>query len=103
TKQTSDESQIVPIAPVEWAFADCSKTPFPGEPDATRICLKEGFDPGLLYQVVYTAKDPLLLGIGLAATRDLVSYFRYSEKDDEGVSNPVAGLVKYVIAFGTSQ
>lgn len=103
TKQASDESQIVPIAATEWAFADCSKTPFPGEPDSTRICLKEGFDSGLLYQVVFTAKDPLVLGIGLAATRDLVSYFRYSQKDDEGVSNPVAGLVRYVIGFGTSQ
>lgn len=103
TKQASDESQIVPIAATEWAFADCSKTPFPGQPDPTRICLKEGFDPGLLYQVVYTAKDPLVLGIGLAATRDLISYFRYSEKDDEGVPNPVAGFVRSAIGFGTSQ
>lgn len=103
TKQSSDETQVVPIAATEWAFADCSKTPFPGEPDPARICLKEGFDSGLLYQVVYTAKDPLVLGIGLAATRDLVSYLRYSKNDDEGVSNPVAGLVQYAIAIGTSQ
>ena len=41
-----------------WAWASCSATnPFPGTPDPTQICLKNGFDPALLYQVVFTAKD----------------------------------------------
>jgi hypothetical protein len=65
--------------------------------------VKGGFDPDLLYQVVYAAKDPLVLGIGLAATRDLVSFLRYFVKDDGGTPNPVAGLVKHAIGFGTSQ
>ena len=103
TKQTSDDGQVVPISSFEWAFANCERTPFPGEPDPTRICVKGGFDPEHLYQVVYTAKDPLVLGIGLAATRDLVSFLRYSEKGDDGAPNPVAGLVKRAIGFGTSQ
>jgi len=103
TKQASDDGQIIPIPPSEWAFANCEKTPFPGEPDPTRICLKGGFDSDHLYQVVYTAKDPLVLGIGLAATRDIVSFLRYAEKGDDGAPNPVAGLVKRAIGFGTSQ
>jgi len=103
TKQASDDGQTIPIAPADWAFANCQKTPFPGDPDPSSICLKGGFDPELLYQVVYTAKDPLVLGIGLAATRDIVSYFRYSDRDGGGVANPVGGLVKYAIGFGTSQ
>jgi hypothetical protein len=103
TKQASDESQLVPIASTQWAFGNCERTPFPGEPDPSRICLKGGFDPEFLYQVVYTAKDPLVLGIGLAATRDIVSYFRYSEETDDGASNPVAGLIHHAVGFGTSQ
>jgi len=103
TKPASDDGQVIPISSSEWAFANCEKTPFPGEPDPTRICLKGGFDADQLYQVVYTAKDPLVLGIGLAATRDLVSFLRYSEKGDAGAPNPVAGLVKRAIGFGTSQ
>ena len=103
TKQASDESQVIPISASEWAFANCEKVPFPGEPDPSRICLKGGFDPEQLYQVVYTAKDPLVLGIGLAATRDLVSFLRYSKQGDDGALNPVAGLVKHAIGFGTSQ
>ena len=65
------------IAPTDWAFAKCSaENPFPGTPDPTQICLKNGFDPKLLYQVVFTAKDPLVLGIGFAAFRDVASFFR---------------------------
>jgi hypothetical protein len=103
TRQASDDGEITPIPSSKWAFANCEKAPFPGDPDPTRICLKEGFDPNLMYQVVYTAKDPLVLGIGLAATRDLLSFLRYAEKDDDGTPNPVAGLVRRAIGFGTSQ
>ncbi len=103
TRQASDDGQVVPIPSTDWAFADCTKTPFPGEPDPTKVCLKGGFDPGLLYQVVYRAKDPLVLGIGLAATRDIVSFFRYSEKDDSDNANPLARHIRYAVAFGTSQ
>ena len=50
----------------------------------TRICVKNGFDPALLYELQYTVKDPLVLGIGLAATRDLGSFFRYEKQDARG-------------------
>src|SRR5581483_4681167 len=85
--------------PQDWAFANCEKKPFPGEPDPWSICLKEGYDERQLYQLVYTAKDPLVLGIGFAATRDLISFLRYSDAPD----NPVRGLVKHAIGVGTSQ
>lgn len=99
TKQSSDDSEQIPIAASDWAFANCASTPFPGEPDPSRICLKGGFEPDMLYQLTFTAKDPLVLGIGLAATRDIVSFFRYDSTDE----NPVAGMVKHAIGFGTSQ
>ena len=103
TRQASDDGEVIPIPAADWAFADCTKTPFPGQPDPTKVCLNGGFDPALLYQVVYTAKDPLVLGIGLAATRDIVSFFRYSERDDNGNVNPLARQIQRAIAFGTSQ
>jgi hypothetical protein len=103
TKQASDDGQIIPIPSTDWAFADCTTKPFPGEPDPTKLCLKGGFDPGLLYQVVYAAKDPLVLGVGLAATRDIVSFFRYADNDDAGNANPLGRRIRYAVAFGTSQ
>ena len=87
----------------DWAFADCRTVPFPGTPDPDRICLRNGFDPALLYQLVYTAKDPLVLGVGMAAMRDVVSFFRYSTQDDGGTPNPIANVVSHVIGSGSSQ
>jgi hypothetical protein len=92
------------IAPGDWAFARCSAAnPFPGTPDPTQICLKNGFDPNLLYQATFTAKDPPVLGIGFAAFRDVASFFRNAARDDAGTPNPLAGDVSWTITRGISQ
>ena len=47
------------IAAADWAWARCdAANPFPGIPDPSQICLKNGFDNKLLYQVVFTSADP---------------------------------------------
>ena len=44
----------------DWVWAKCdAATPFPGTPDATQICLKNGFDQKLLYQVVFISEDQI--------------------------------------------
>ena len=92
------------IAPADWAWARCDAAhPFPGVPDPTQVCLRHGFDPALLYQIVFTAKDPLVLGIGFAAFRDVGAFFRHAEHDDAGTPNPLAGQVQWVIGRGVSQ
>jgi len=91
------------IASGDWAWADCSSTPFPGTPNSRMICLRHGFDSNLLYQLEYRGKDPLVLGVGLAAIRDIVSFFRYAKQDDAGWHNPLAGRVDHVIGQGASQ
>ena len=50
---------------------------------------------GALYELQYTVKDPLVLGIGFAATRDLNAFFRYEKADAPGTPNPVAGVVRW--------
>ncbi len=96
--------QTATVAPGDWAWAKCDAGhPFPGTPDPTQVCLKNGFDPALLYQVIFTAKDPPVLGIGFAAFRDLGSFFRYAAKDDGGTPNPLAGGVTWSISRGVSQ
>ncbi len=92
------------IASSEWAWAKCSAAnPFPGTPDPTQICLKTGFDSKLLYQVVFTAENPPVLGVGFAAFRDVAAFFRNEAKDDFGTLNPLAGKIKHVISRGNSQ
>jgi hypothetical protein len=97
------KSGVTTITAADWAFADCRTRPFPGTPDPTRICLKNGFDPDLLYEVTYTAKDPLVLGVGLAAMRDIISFFRGAAKDADGTPNPLAAAITHTICQGTSQ
>jgi hypothetical protein len=93
-----------PVANTDWAWARCSETnPFPGTPDPTEICVKGGFNPKLLYEVVFTSNDAYVLGIGFAAFRDVGTFFRYAERDDEGTANPVAGNIAWTIARGVSQ
>jgi len=60
--------------------------------DNTGVEMAAGFLPGKLYEVIYTAKTPAVVGLGLGATRDIVSYLKY--KDDG---------IKRAVAFGTSQ
>ena len=44
-----------------------------------------------------------MLGIGFAATRDIVDFFRHAAADADGTANPVAGCVMHGIALGPSQ
>src|SRR5262249_35246789 len=89
TKRMRETDPRAPVPSDEWAFADCTQVPFPGTPSTTQICLRDGFDPDFIYELIYTAKNPLVLGLGLAATRDLISFFRHSIRDDLGTSNPL--------------
>ena len=57
------------------------------------------YDQGAAYEFVYPAKDPQVLGLGLAATRDVVSFLHH----DTSTQNPLAGGVQYALAYGQSQ
>lgn len=58
--------------------------------------------PGSLYELHYPARDPRVYGIGLAATRDLLSFLRHEKGDAKGTANP-ARAARTVIGFGSSQ
>ncbi|KAF1019327.1 MAG: hypothetical protein GAK30_03170 [Paracidovorax wautersii] len=98
----TDARELVPAS--DWKFATCDADhAFPGTPSATSVCLQGGFDPSHLYELVYVAKDPKVMGVGLAALRDTVSFFRSHTADSDGVANPLAGHIRYTIGQGTSQ
>jgi Alpha/beta hydrolase domain len=63
---------------------------------------ESGFDAGALYEVTYVARDPAVLGLGFAATRDVVSFLRRNTNS----ANPLAtggNFVQRAIGFGVSQ
>ena len=69
----------------QWRFVD-------GE---TRIARAGGFEPGKIYELVYRARDPVVVGIGLAAVRDMMSYAKYD------ASSPFP--VRWGVGLGISQ
>ena len=103
----SDRREVIPQS--DWAFSDCTKTRYPGAPNQKKISLRDEFQPGYIYELIYTAKNPLVLGLGFAAIRDITSFFRYELNDDAGFRNPLVdesiseNPVKAAIMQGVSQ
>jgi len=82
------------VPPAEWDFAACVKDPRSGKeivrPSTRDLYLSAGFKSGHIYEFIYPAKNPLVLGLGFAVTRDLISFLRYEIKDARGKPNPLA-------------
>jgi hypothetical protein len=70
-----------------------------------RIERPAGYDGGAIYELIYDAKDPVVMGLGFAAMRDAVSFLRYNAADAGGTENPLAfaGLPETTISIGISQ
>ena len=66
--------------------------------DQETVTLEGGFEPGRIYDVVYRASSPRVIGIGLAGTRDFVSFLKHAT----GERNPAPGL-RWAIGWGVSQ
>ena len=102
-RASSDAAPLQAMSAADWAFADCATAAFPGVPHSAKICVRGGFDPKFAYTLSYIAKDPPVLGIGYAATRDLIAFLRYAENDTAGVPNPARSGVKFTVGMGISQ
>ena len=97
-----DAREFIPAS--DWKFAKCdASTAFPGTPDGANVCLKNGFDGRYFYELVYVAKDPKVMGLGFAAVRDMIAFFRDRQQDAAGTANPIFGAIKNTIASGVSQ
>jgi hypothetical protein len=108
TKETVNGNVTVGsvIPNTDWKFCGGGTfdAPTPVTTLPVRVCLKSpGFDPSLLYQLVYQVRDPYVLGVGTAAFRDVGSFFRYAATDDFGTPNPIAGKISKAIIRGVSQ
>src|SRR5580698_7401484 len=78
-----DKPKVIPRS--DWAFT----------PDGKSLTLKTGFKAGMRYDLIYTAKNTPVLGLGYTAQRDVASAFRY------GKNQPVQA--KYEYFYGASQ
>ena len=84
-----------PVAADEWEYVDAR----------TIRLLPPGtaFEQSHIYEFTYPATQPPIAGLGLAATRDFVSFLRHAASDDAGNPNPLAGRVEHVLSWAYSQ
>lgn len=79
-----------PIPADKWAFGTCPEGKASFKPTTRDICLFDGFSPDRLYELVYPAKNPVVMGLAYAVTRDLAAFLRFQKADDAGTPNPMA-------------
>jgi hypothetical protein len=68
----------------------------------THIVMPAGFEPGKIYELVYTSKDPPIVGLGPAAVRDLISFFKYGIQADT-ILGDHHDIIKRAYGYGVSQ
>ena len=88
----------------DWSWWNCAKNA-PADTAAipADLCIKRlkgEFRANESYSLTFTARDPLILGLGLAATRDAVSFFRHAGAEQK---NPLADEIDQVVGQGVSQ
>ena len=72
------------------------------DPQRIEITRPPGFDAGAIYEFIYTARDPVPGGLGMAAVRDLVSHLRTSAAQNP-LARPGAPEASHAYAVGISQ
>jgi Alpha/beta hydrolase domain len=93
-----DDLPVRVIPRHEWSFArlDAGRV----VPDPDHVYLAAGFAPGKVYHVIYRTAGAPVIGLGLLAARDTVTFLRHGSTED---GNPCAGDIRHAYAFGASQ
>ena len=81
-----------------WRFARATQDGVVA--DAEHVWLDGGFEPFRFYELVYRTNRCPVVGAGLLAIRDFVSFLRFASS---GEGNPCAGTIDHTIGFGVSQ
>ena len=95
TMRARESDQRVEVPPDQWEFADARTIRL--LPKGTKL------SSHMIYELFYEATDAKVVGIGFAATRDVVSFMRNERADDQGTSNPLGDSIRHAMAFGGSQ
>jgi len=85
----------------QWGFSKAVEGRAVADP--TRVYLNTKFEPNKIYEVVYVAQNPPVVGAGPAAIRDVISLLKYRSGEATASIGVPAGSVKRATAFGISQ
>ena len=91
-------SPATPIDRSQWSFVRVEDEDV--EPQHSHVYMPSGFEPGRIYQLVYTTNVSRIVGLGFVAMRDAVSFLKHAPAAS---GNPLAGAIDYAYAIGRSQ
>jgi Alpha/beta hydrolase domain len=106
TKRQSmtDTPTVVPSTDWAWGGASsCATSSTSTNSNSISFVNGASFQQSWIYELNYTAKDPYVAAVGLAATRDFVAFMRNAKVDSLGTANPLAGNIKSVATWTNSQ
>jgi hypothetical protein len=67
------------------------------------VTLDGGFEPSVLYELIYQAKNPVVMGTSFTSVRDLISAFKYGDGKDNPLLLKNTPIVERAHGFGVSQ
>jgi len=73
-----------PVAQSDWSYINNGTQ--------VQFTLPNGADQGSIFEFIYKAKDPTVMGIGFAAIRDLITFLNHDSADHQGHPNPLNDL-----------
>ena len=91
-------SPAIPVDRSQWSFVRVEDEDV--EPQHSHVYMPSGFEPGKIYQLVYTTNVSRIVGLGFVAMRDAVSFLKHAPAS---AGNPLAGAIDYAYAIGRSQ
>ena len=99
----------VPIPNDRWSFSRVEDGVRVHDP--TSLAIEGGIQPGFIYELIYEVENPRVVGLGLAAVRDAISFFHFEGADRFGTPSPLAiraeggwkSAIGYAYIFGVSQ
>ncbi|MCP4291911.1 MAG: hypothetical protein GY780_08765 [bacterium] len=107
TVRKTPKEQPLKIPNEQWSF-----TVIKGSSNANSVPaveIKSGFKPGHIYELTYRVSDPPVIGLGLAAVRDAISFFHFEKQDHIGNQNPLlrqdgsGSDIEKAYVYGSSQ
>ncbi len=107
TVRQTPNTEPITIPNEQWSFTTIAGSA--AADGVPAVDLKSGFKPGHIYELAYRASDPPVIGLGLAAVRDAISFFHFEKQDRFGTQNPLLkndgtrSDVEKAYVYGSSQ
>ncbi|SAL54550.1 hypothetical protein AWB64_06006 [Caballeronia sordidicola] len=100
TARQRESDARTPAPGIEWRFLDRNTIEVRRLPHCK-------LDRGAIFEFIYEAQDPVVMGLGYASVRDVMAFLKYESHDSEGTPNPLwpedAAPRSRALGFGLSQ